>query len=70
MDLEARSRRNPTVEAKERLWQESVRRYHARRREHNQAEWYAFEMYMSELHARLSREHEAKAQALLTGGGG
>jgi len=46
------------------LWLESVERYHERQRQEHRARWYAFHADMADLHARLSEEHAAKAEAL------
>jgi hypothetical protein len=43
---------------------ESTRRFNEARRRENSAAWYAYERRMAELHARLSEEHAAKAEAL------
>jgi hypothetical protein len=59
-----RSRQDRAEREREEMYEASVRRDRERRREENQAAWYDFEMHMSELHASLSEEHRAKAQAL------
>jgi hypothetical protein len=64
--IERRSRkgeRDPDTE--EALYAESVRRHHEAIKRENRAGWYGHHTHMSDLHARLSREHEAKARALL-----
>jgi hypothetical protein len=43
---------------------ESVRRYRERERREMRARWFIFHSDMSELHARLSREHAQKAERL------
>lgn len=51
----------------EALWAESERRHTEKRRRENRAAWYKYHERMREWHARMSREHEAKALALLEG---
>jgi hypothetical protein len=43
----------------------AIRVYHQRAREQRRIEWFEFHMSLSTLHARLSEEHERKAQQLL-----
>jgi hypothetical protein len=67
--VEKRSRhgaRDP--DEREELYMESVRRYHERRRQENAAAWYAHEMNLCEVHARLSEEHRIRAEQLLEEG--
>jgi hypothetical protein len=62
--IERRSRHKDPDEASE-LWQESVRRYHARRREENRLAWCD---YFGRLAASLrsrAEEYDDRAQALL-----
>ncbi len=51
----------------EEMWKASERRDTARRRQENRALWYEFHMRLSDAHTAISREHEAKALALLEG---
>jgi hypothetical protein len=51
--------------AEQALWKESVKRYHEQRRRENCAAWYAHEMNLCEVHARLSEEHRIRAEELL-----
>jgi hypothetical protein len=63
--IEKRSRKGEQdPDEREDLWVESVRRFHERTRAERRAQWIEYEQHMSELHARLSREHEEKAQKL------
>lgn len=62
--IEKRAREKRDANAIEELWAASERRDRERRRRDNCAAWYAHEMHMSELHAALSEEHRAKAEAL------
>jgi hypothetical protein len=64
--LTQRSDPGPDADLLEPTYQASVRRYNARRQLVNRARWYGFHMSMSELHARLSAEHAAKAERLCT----
>jgi hypothetical protein len=63
--IEKRARQAAELEHVEELWEESVRRDRERRREENREAWHGFHAHMQELHASLSEEHRAKAQALL-----
>jgi hypothetical protein len=65
--IERRAREARDQGRVEEMWAESVRRDRQRRRRENCAAWYAHEMHMSELHAALSEEHRAKAEALNEG---
>ncbi len=47
------------------MWRASERRERERRRRRNAALWYEFHMRLCEAHAAISREHEARALALL-----
>jgi hypothetical protein len=58
------------AERVEDLWKESTRRARDKRRRENAAAWYGHHEHMRELHSSLSAEHEARARALLGGGGG
>ncbi len=49
----------------EEMWAASERRDRERRHRENRALWYEFHMRLSEAHARISEEHEAKGLALL-----
>ena len=52
-------------DALEKMWRASERRERERRRRRNAALWYEFHMSLCEAHAAISREHEARALALL-----
>ncbi len=52
-------------EALEEMWRASECRERERRRRRNAALWYEFHMRLCEAHAAISREHEARALALL-----
>ena len=54
--------------AVEDLWRESERREAARRRKEARAGWYGWHLDRADLYARLSAEHEAAAEGLLSGG--
>ena len=63
--IERRSRREPDPEEASELWQESVRRYNARRREANRIAWCDyFERLATSLRSR-AEEYDDRAQALL-----
>jgi hypothetical protein len=51
------------------LWKESTRRERDKRRRENAEAWYGHHEHMRELHSSLAAEHEARARALLGGGG-
>ena len=59
-------------EAKEELWQKSVRAYEEKRRQMARLEWHAFHCGQAERHRRTLEElisyHEMRAQSLLTEG--
>jgi hypothetical protein len=62
--IERRSRQKDPDEEHE-LWQESVRRYYARKREQNRREWCDyFERLATSLRSR-AEEYDDRAQALL-----
>ena len=63
--VEKRARQAKDAETVEELWAKSAARDCARRREENRALWIEFHSRLSRSHARISAEHEAKAQALL-----
>ncbi len=64
--IERRARKGETdPDEREEPWKESVRRHQEALRRENRAGWYGYHMHMSELHERLSREHEATALGLL-----
>ncbi len=52
-----------------RAWEESDSADRRRRREELRQEWRDFYLRLSELHASLSKENRAKAEALLEGSG-
>jgi hypothetical protein len=49
-------------------YQESVRRFNARRREENRWAWVRYFDRMADAHARLSAEYGARAEALMDEG--
>ena len=51
--------------AEEMLWKASVRKHNAKLRRQHRAEWFSFYSRLAESHARISRDFEAKAEALL-----
>jgi hypothetical protein len=68
--IERRSRKEPDPDELSPSYQESGRRYHARRREALRWEWIRFYERLAENHARLAEENRCKAAALLPGGEG
>ena len=56
--------------ALEDLWRESERRQAARRRKEVRAGWYGWHLARADLYARLSAEHTAAAEGLLSGPAG
>ncbi len=62
--IERRASREPDPDTSEASYAESVRRFHARRRQENRAAWYVHFCRMSENHRKLSEEYEARAEAL------
>ncbi len=62
--IERRAREKNKANELEKLWKASERAHNERLRRRNRAAWYAFHDRMSELHARLSSEHAARAEAL------
>ncbi len=67
--IEKRAHEAKDAERIEDLWKESTRRERDKRRRENRALWYGHHVHMRELHSSLAREHEARARALLGGGG-
>jgi hypothetical protein len=63
--IEKCARQAKDSEKVEELWLKSATRDRARRREENRTLWIEFHSRLSHSHARISAEHEAKAQALL-----
>jgi hypothetical protein len=53
-----------SAQSADELWIGSVERYHERAKAERREQWIDFHRCMSELHARLSQEHAAKAEAL------
>ena len=53
--------------AAEELWQESVRRYHARQEADHRAAWCDYERRMRDLHWSLGDEHDRKLKKLENG---
>jgi hypothetical protein len=54
-------------EAREALWAESVRRYHAKQGADHRLAWYEYEMRLYRIHAGLASEHLARAEKLENG---
>jgi hypothetical protein len=63
---ETNAKANAEQQNIEALWKESTQRAREKRRRENAAAWYG---HMRELHSSLAAEHEARARALLGGGG-
>jgi hypothetical protein len=63
--IEKRARQAKDAEKVEELWAKSAARDRARQREEKRALWIEFHSRLSRSHARISAEHEAKAQVLL-----
>lgn len=68
--IERRAARTPDPDELEPSYAESVRRYHARRRDAARWEWVRYFEHMARCHARLSEEHAARAEALMEPGRG
>jgi hypothetical protein len=62
--IERRSRQKDPDEEHE-LWQESVRRYNARRREENRREWHGYFCRLAGSLRSRAEEYDDRAQALL-----
>ena len=62
--IERRSRQKDRDEASE-LWQESVRRYNARKREENRREWCDYFVRLAASLRSRAEEYDDRAQALL-----
>ncbi len=67
--IEKRAHEAKDAERIEDLWKESTRRERDKRRRENRALWHGHHEHMRELHSSLAAEHEARARALLGGGG-
>ncbi len=69
--IERRSRQSGEERPEEAMYAESVRRYHARRRQEIRAEWYAYHADQAERLRRsmtvLVEHHETQAMKLLEG---
>lgn len=63
--IERRAKEHEKANELRDMWAESDRKFRVKRRLALAAEWYAHHCHMSELHARLSAEHEEKALKLL-----
>jgi hypothetical protein len=64
--IERRSRNGEhDPDEQEESWRQSVARFHECSEAEMRHRWIEYEQHMSELHGRLSREHEEKAQKLL-----
>ncbi len=63
--IERRARDARDAAVIDEAWRDSEIRHRDRRREENREAWHGFHAHMQELHASLSEEHRAKAQALL-----
>ncbi len=59
-----RERERVDADKVEELWAEQERRHRERRREQNREAWRVHHAHMQALHAGLSEEHKAKADAL------
>jgi predicted acetyltransferase len=60
-------RQNEGERAREQLWVESVRRYHARQEDDHRAAWCDYERRMRDLHWSLGDEHDRKLKKLENG---
>jgi hypothetical protein len=67
--VEKRAHEAKDAERIEDLWKESTQRAREKWRRENAAAWYGHHVHMRELHSSLAAEHEARARALLGGGG-
>jgi 8-oxo-dGTP pyrophosphatase MutT (NUDIX family) len=63
--IERRASREPDPDELEPSYAESVRRFHTRRREAHKWEWVRYFDRLARNHARLARENEARAAALI-----
>jgi hypothetical protein len=63
--IERRSGRELDPDEREELWQESVRRYNARRREANRREWCDYFGHLAASLRSRAEEYDDRAQALL-----
>lgn len=68
--IDRRATQRDNANALSQLWQESERRHREKRRRENRALWYEFHCRLSDAHAAIAAEHEAKALALLAEPGG
>jgi hypothetical protein len=67
--IEKRARESADANRTEELWAASeARDRERRRRRDNREAWLEYERHMERLHASLSEEHRAKAEALNEGG--
>lgn len=66
--IERRSDKTPDPDEREESYMESVRRYHARRRDAARWEWVRYFEHMARCHARLAKEHAQRAEKLLEEG--
>ena len=53
-------------QAREDLWEGSVRRDKERRRRENRAAWFAFFSRMAQAHAGIAKDYERRAEELCT----
>jgi hypothetical protein len=63
--IEKRSTRETDSEEKEALWQESVRRYNARRREENRLAWCDYFSHLAGALRARAEEYDHRARTLL-----
>jgi hypothetical protein len=66
--IERRAKSNPDPDETEASYAESVRRYHARRRDQNRWAWIRYYEGLARCHTRLAEEHEARVRQLLEEG--
>ncbi len=63
--IDKRAKEGAAQREREAMWKASVRAHRERRREEYLAEWRGFHEHMATLHAALSEDHRARAEALL-----
>jgi hypothetical protein len=63
--IERRSSRKIDPDEREALWQESVRRYNARRREENRLAWCDYFSHLASALRTRAEDYDHRAQALL-----
>ncbi len=67
--IERRSSSNPDPDELEPSYAESVRRYNAKLRRRNRAEWFSHFCGMAASHRKLSEDYERRAEELCEEGG-